>query len=153
MSIDVFLPLLAPMPIPRLLQMDISMPFMGGMEATELIRSYEMHRGLSPMPIIALTAHASTSCSRSPVVCWPIFCFTISDWRSRAVFAGWHGKPDSVSPFISPAYDSLLGRSYHEYGQPPAMLLLSANHVPFSFFFTRTFAAWRPFECDQQARG
>ena len=41
--------------------MDVSMPFMGGMEAMELIRSYEMHRGLSPTPIIALTAHASAS--------------------------------------------------------------------------------------------
>lgn len=39
--------------------MDVSMPFMGGMEATELIRSYEMHNGLAPTPIIALTAHAS----------------------------------------------------------------------------------------------
>ena len=39
--------------------MDVSMPFMGGMEATELIRSYEMHRGLPSTPIIALTAHAS----------------------------------------------------------------------------------------------
>ncbi|KAJ8091873.1 histidine kinase osmosensor [Marasmius tenuissimus] len=38
--------------------MDVSMPFMGGMEATELIRSYEMHKGLQPTPIIALTAHA-----------------------------------------------------------------------------------------------
>ncbi|TFK18039.1 hypothetical protein FA15DRAFT_731614 [Coprinopsis marcescibilis] len=38
--------------------MDVSMPFMGGMEATEHIRSYEMHKGLSPSPIIALTAHA-----------------------------------------------------------------------------------------------
>ncbi|KAL0948366.1 hypothetical protein HGRIS_010948 [Hohenbuehelia grisea] len=38
--------------------MDVSMPFMGGMEATELIRSYEMQHGLSPTPIIALTAHA-----------------------------------------------------------------------------------------------
>lgn len=38
--------------------MDVSMPFMGGMEATELIRSYEMHKGLNPIPIIALTAHA-----------------------------------------------------------------------------------------------
>ena len=35
------------------------MPFMGGMEATELIRSYEMHKSLEPTPIIALTAHAS----------------------------------------------------------------------------------------------
>ena len=40
-------------------KMDVSMPFMGGMEATELIRSYEMHKGLNPIPIIALTAHAS----------------------------------------------------------------------------------------------
>jgi len=35
------------------------MPFMGGMEATELIRAYEMHNNLVPTPIIALTAHAS----------------------------------------------------------------------------------------------
>lgn len=34
------------------------MPFMGGMEATELIRSFEMHRSIQPIPIIALTAHA-----------------------------------------------------------------------------------------------
>ncbi len=39
--------------------MDVSMPFMGGMEATELIRSYEKHHGLPRTPIIALTAHAS----------------------------------------------------------------------------------------------
>ncbi len=36
------------------------MPFMGGMEATELIRAYEVHNTLPPIPIIALTAHAST---------------------------------------------------------------------------------------------
>ena len=42
------------------------MPFMGGMEATELIRSYEMHRGLSPTPIIALTAHASALSPMTP---------------------------------------------------------------------------------------
>ena len=40
--------------------MDVSMPFMGGMEATELIRAYEVHNNLPPTPIIALTAHAST---------------------------------------------------------------------------------------------
>ena len=49
--------------------MDVSMPFMGGMQATELIRSYEMHKGLTPIPIIALTAHASACisirCNRS----------------------------------------------------------------------------------------
>jgi osomolarity two-component system sensor histidine kinase NIK1 len=43
-------------------QMDVSMPFMGGMEATELIRAYEMHNNLTPTPIIALTAHASAYC-------------------------------------------------------------------------------------------
>lgn len=37
------------------------MPFMGGMEATELIRAYELHKGLLRTPIIALTAHASAS--------------------------------------------------------------------------------------------
>ena len=44
----------------RIEQMDVSMPFMGGMEATELIRAYETHNSLTPIPIIALTAHAST---------------------------------------------------------------------------------------------
>ncbi|KIJ62480.1 hypothetical protein HYDPIDRAFT_114607 [Hydnomerulius pinastri MD-312] len=38
--------------------MDVSMPFMGGMEATELIRSHEKNLGLIRTPIIALTAHA-----------------------------------------------------------------------------------------------
>lgn len=37
------------------------MPFMGGMEATEVIRAFEAHVGLERTPIIALTAHASTS--------------------------------------------------------------------------------------------
>lgn len=38
--------------------MDVSMPFMGGMEATGLIREYEREHGLDPIPIVALTAHA-----------------------------------------------------------------------------------------------
>jgi osomolarity two-component system sensor histidine kinase NIK1 len=42
----------------NIILMDVSMPFMGGMEATELIRAYEKQTGLSPTPIIALTAHA-----------------------------------------------------------------------------------------------
>lgn len=41
------------------MQMDVSMPFMGGMEATELIRAFELAEGLERTPIIALTAHAS----------------------------------------------------------------------------------------------
>ena len=39
------------------------MPFMGGMQATELIQSYEMHKGLTLIPIITLTAHASACIS------------------------------------------------------------------------------------------
>lgn len=39
--------------------MDVSMPFMGGMEATERIRTFERTHQLTPTPIIALTAHAS----------------------------------------------------------------------------------------------
>ena len=38
--------------------MDIQMPEMGGVEATELIRSLEAKRGVAPIPIIALTANA-----------------------------------------------------------------------------------------------
>lgn len=38
--------------------MDVSMPFMGGMEATEIIRAFEIEKGIRRTPIIALTAHA-----------------------------------------------------------------------------------------------
>jgi len=34
------------------------MPVRSGFEATALIRKHEMEHGLSPVPIIALTAHA-----------------------------------------------------------------------------------------------
>lgn len=34
------------------------MPFMGGMEATGIIRQYEEANGLDRLPIVALTAHA-----------------------------------------------------------------------------------------------
>lgn len=49
--------------------MDVSMPFMGGMEATELIRSYEREQNLPRTPIIALTAHASASSGSSQRHC------------------------------------------------------------------------------------
>ena len=39
--------------------MDLSMPIMGGMEATGLIRAYETQNKLTPTPIIALDAHGS----------------------------------------------------------------------------------------------
>jgi CheY-like chemotaxis protein len=38
--------------------MDIQMPEMGGIEATQLIRGLEQERGLMPTPIIAVTANA-----------------------------------------------------------------------------------------------
>ena len=71
------------------IQMDVSMPFMGGMEATEHIRAYEMQHGLDPIPIIALTAHASTF--RYTVTRFPISLNYPSDRRSRKVFAGGYG--------------------------------------------------------------
>ena len=67
------------------------MPFMGGMEATELIRSYEMHKSLTSTPIIALTAHASAYLS--VVLGSGLNTVSLySDWRSRKMFAGWNGE-------------------------------------------------------------
>lgn len=64
-----------------MMQMDVSMPFMGGMEATELIRAYEMHNNLTPTPIIALTAHASAY-SFHPETAFEFVTFRLlfSDW-------------------------------------------------------------------------
>ena len=42
---------------PTLILMDVSMPEMNGYEATEAIRAHEAKHGLSPTPIIAVTAH------------------------------------------------------------------------------------------------
>jgi PAS domain S-box-containing protein len=41
-----------------LILMDIQMPDMGGVEATELIRSIEAEHGMAPIPIVALSANA-----------------------------------------------------------------------------------------------
>ncbi|KAG8782262.1 hypothetical protein FRC12_021014 [Ceratobasidium sp. 428] len=38
--------------------MDVSMPFMGGMEAAEIIRAFEIDEGIRRTSITALTAHA-----------------------------------------------------------------------------------------------
>ncbi|GAA6003765.1 uncharacterized protein JCM10292_003365 [Rhodotorula paludigena] len=38
--------------------MDLSMPIMGGTEATQIIRQFEAENGLERLPIVALTAHA-----------------------------------------------------------------------------------------------
>ena len=38
--------------------MDVSMPVMGGIEATIAIRDYENSAGIERVPIVALTAHA-----------------------------------------------------------------------------------------------
>jgi len=41
-----------------LILMDVSMPVMGGHEATRLIQAHEAAHNLKPVPIIALTGHA-----------------------------------------------------------------------------------------------
>jgi len=43
---------------PKIILMDVSMPVMNGFEATRVIRDYEGEHGLTPTPIVALTAHA-----------------------------------------------------------------------------------------------
>jgi CheY-like chemotaxis protein len=60
--------------------MDVSMPIMGGLEATQHIRAHEKLFGIPRTPIIALTAHASQSTLFSflCVADWHVFN---SDWR------------------------------------------------------------------------
>ncbi len=45
--------------------MDVQMPGMNGREATEAIRQWESEQGLTPLPIVALTAHALGSEKRA----------------------------------------------------------------------------------------
>jgi CheY-like chemotaxis protein len=62
--------------------MDVSMPVMGGIEATELIRAYEAHNNLVPTPIIALNAHESAYSLRVEVALrFVTFCVKfLSNW-------------------------------------------------------------------------
>jgi CheY-like chemotaxis protein len=80
--VRVYLPLYKLMSC-RIGQMDVSMPFMSGMEATELIRAYETHNDLTPTPIIALTAHASAYRFHAEVLIGFVTCRAthfFSDW-------------------------------------------------------------------------
>ncbi|MEF2146399.1 MAG: response regulator [Desulfovibrionaceae bacterium] len=47
-----------------LVLMDIQMPGMDGYQATECIREVERERGQAPVPVIAVTAHASDEIRR-----------------------------------------------------------------------------------------
>jgi len=44
--------------VPDLVLMDVQMPIMGGLDATEKIRLWESEHGTPRLPIIALTANA-----------------------------------------------------------------------------------------------
>ena len=60
--------------------MDVSMPLMGGKEATELIRAWEEDAGIPRTAIIALTAHAS---AWSPL--WVDFFLNRADTYSTVI--------------------------------------------------------------------
>ncbi|MGV8664036.1 response regulator, partial [Pseudomonas aeruginosa] len=45
--------------------MDVQMPGMDGRQATEAIRRWEAEREVSPVPVIALTAHALSNEKRA----------------------------------------------------------------------------------------
>lgn len=70
------------------IQMDVSMPFMGGMEATELIRAFELHEGLDRTPIIALTAHASSFRFHPPSSDSVLMMIIVIGDRERCLQAG-----------------------------------------------------------------
>jgi CheY-like chemotaxis protein len=63
--------------------MNVSMPFMDGMEATESIRAYETHNNLTPTPIIAVSVQASAYSFHAEVALgFVTFRATFfSDWR------------------------------------------------------------------------
>ena len=93
------------------------MPFMGGMEATELIRLYEMQKSLSPTPIIALTAHASCVFTYSILVTSSStngFLLVIGD-RERCLQAGMVSifLPDSTTKDFVLMFSPFSGRPYY----------------------------------------
>lgn len=116
-----------------ILQMDVSMPFMGGMEATELIRAHENLLGIGRVPIIALTAHASTYSSGSVrSVRILTTCSSYSDRRPRTLPAGRHGRP------------------HYQYVPPPNFFMLLGRT---DRRICRTLTPRRPPQCDPPARG
>ncbi|BGP70820.1 histidine kinase osmosensor [Rhodotorula toruloides] len=59
------------------LLMDLSMPNMGGHEATQIIRKFERENGLGRLPIVALTAHAMLGDRENCIVVgWVHECLT-----------------------------------------------------------------------------
>jgi osomolarity two-component system, sensor histidine kinase NIK1 len=77
------------------------MPFMGGMEATQIIRQYEEYNRLPRIPIIALTAHASTFYRAFSVYTLDAHnAFTVIGDRERCLDAGMDDHITSTFPFF-----------------------------------------------------
>jgi osomolarity two-component system sensor histidine kinase NIK1 len=68
--------------------MDISMPFMGGIEATSITRKYEDSNNLERVPIIALTAHAMTGDREKWSVCLALAIRTKQLTQNRSISIG-----------------------------------------------------------------
>ena len=89
-----------------LILMDIRMPIMNGLEATEKIRALETKHSLRPIPIIALTAQAST------------------DFESKCLKAGMNGY--LTKPF---AFDKLLSLILDLVSQPKSEQKKAKDHL------------------------
>lgn len=73
--------------------MDLSMPIMGGVEATQIIRQFEQENGLERLPIVALTAHAMLG-DREKCIQAGMGASTVSSPRSR------EAGPDLLTFFL-----------------------------------------------------
>ena len=99
-----------------LILMDVSMPEMDGVEATEAIRAFERQQGMAATPIVALTAHAMSG-DRERFVAAGMNDYLTKPIRRqnlRATVFRW-------SPSNSPAYPPGFEQPPQESGADPAL--------------------------------
>ncbi|MBC8141618.1 MAG: response regulator [Armatimonadetes bacterium] len=103
-----------------LVLMDVQMPVMDGLTATERIRDAEEARGLKPVPIVALTAHAMTGDRER------CLASGMSDYVAKPV------RPDALKSVLSKWLGLTQSPSFGETSKglmPVASLLQTLNEV------------------------